>query len=471
MEHDTRERGGAPNTRHPPADRGDVVLVHVTYEPVPAGGVLVKEVAFVTGLKIAMVSEHASPLARLGGADAGGQNTHVAELSRALARRGHEVRVYTRRDDPDLPDVVPFDDGVAVVHVPAGPAQPVPKDELLPHMGEFGRWLARRWEDEPASAPDVVHAHFWMSGLAALTATAARRVPVVVTFHALGSIKRRFHGDNDPSPPTRLGLERELAHLADRVVAQCGEEVDELGRMGVGRGSIAIVPSGVDVERFTPTGPRVDRPGGRPRILSVGRMVERKGFGELINALPLVPDAELVLIGGPPAAGLDGDPEATRLRELAARRGVEDRVRLVGSVPHDDLPAWYRSADVVACAPWYEPFGLTPLEAMASGVPVVAYGVGGLAESVIDGVTGVLVTPRDVRGLAGALRSLLADEVRRMSYASAAVDRVRSRYTWERTAADIERVYTAVAGVPDSTPVLSAPGHAGPCVARDEQPE
>jgi glycosyltransferase involved in cell wall biosynthesis len=324
-------------------------------------------------------------------------------------------------------------------------------------MGEFGRWLARHWEDEPAFAPDVVHAHFWMSGLAALTATAARRVPVVVTYHALGSIKRRFNGDNDPSPPTRLGLERELAHLADRIVAQSGEEVDELGRMGVARGSIAIVPSGVDVERFTPAGPRVDRPSGRPRILSAGRMVERKGFGELINALPLVPDAELVLIGGPPAAALDGDPEATRLRELAARRGVADRVLLVGSVPRDEMPAWYRSADVVACAPWYEPFGLTPLEAMACGVPVVAYAVGGLAESVIDGVTGVLVTPRDVRGLAGALRSVLADEVRRMSYASAAVDRVRSRYTWERTAADIERVYTTVAGAPDST-LTEVPG-------------
>jgi glycosyltransferase involved in cell wall biosynthesis len=136
------------------------------------------------------------------------------------------------------------------------------------------------------------------------------------------------------------------------------------------------------------------------------------------------------------------------LRRLADRRGVADRLHILGRVPREDMPAMYRSADVVACAPWYEPFGLTPLEAMACGVPVVAYAVGGLAESVIDGVTGTLVPPRDVRRLAGALRAVLGDEVRRMSYASAAVDRVRSRYTWERTATDVERVYAVVTGEP-----------------------
>jgi glycosyltransferase involved in cell wall biosynthesis len=139
---------------------------------------------------------------------------------------------------------------------------------------------------------------------------------------------------------------------------------------------------------------------------------------------------------------------ALNLRRLAEQRGVADRVRILGCVPREDMAAWYRSADVVACAPWYEPFGLTPLEAMACGVPVVAYAVGGLAESVIDGVTGTLVPPRDVRHLAAALRAVLGDEVRRMSYASAAVDRVRSRYTWERTAADVERVYASVTGEP-----------------------
>jgi D-inositol-3-phosphate glycosyltransferase len=402
----------------------------------------------VTRLRIAMVSEHASPLAMIGGVDSGGQNTHVAELATALAHRGHEVRVYTRRDDPDLPDVVSLSEGVLVEHVPAGPPESVPKDDLLPFMGEFGRLLAARWTS-PDFTPDVVHAHFWMSGLAALTATSSSRIPVVVTYHALGSIKRRYQGSRDTSPDTRLGLERELGHLADRVIAQCAEEVEELGKMGIPRGSIHVVPSGVNTDRFAPGGPRVERSvNGRPRILSVGRMVERKGFADLIQALYLIPEAELVLLGGPPAGELDRDPVAVQLRRLADKRGVGDRVRIVGCVPREDMPSWYRSADVVACAPWYEPFGLTPLEAMACGVPVVAYAVGGLAESVIDGVTGTLVPARDIRRMATALRSVLSDEVRRMSYASAAVDRVRSRYTWERTAADVERVYTSVTGEP-----------------------
>jgi D-inositol-3-phosphate glycosyltransferase len=399
----------------------------------------------VTGMRIAMISEHASPLAARGGADTGGQNTHVAALARALAARGHQVRVYTRRDDPAAKDIVRFADGVTVEHVPAGPATVLPADDLLPFMGGFGRWLADRWGTARAFRPDVVHAHFWTSGLAALTATAETRRPVVVTYHKLGSVTRRHQRSRDTSPPSRLGLERTLGQLADRVVAQCAEEVDELTRMGVPRTSVHIVPSGVDTDRFTPAGPAMPRTAGLRRIVSVGRLGERNGYDDLIRALRRVPNAEVVIAGGPPPGDLDADPQARRLRAIADRAGVADRVRLLGSVSGGDLPAWYRSADLLCCPPRYEPFGLTPLEAMACGVPVVTYAVGGLAESVIDGVTGVHVPPRDVRGLATALRGLLADDVRRISYASAAVDRVRSRYTWPRTALDVERVYEAAA--------------------------
>jgi glycosyltransferase involved in cell wall biosynthesis len=372
----------------------------------------------------------------------------VAELAMALAERGHEVRVYTRRDDPDLPDSVPLTDGVTVEHVPAGPPETLPKDALLPFMGGFGRWLAARWSGADGGPPDVVHAHFWMSGLAALTATAETGLPVVVTYHALGTVKRRHQGARDTSPDTRLGLERTLGQLADRVIAQCGEEVDELAKMGVPRSRVTVVPSGVNTGRFTPLGPVAPRVAGRRRILSVGRLVERKGYEDLIRALRRIPDAEVVIAGGPPAERLDADPEARRLRAIAEQVKVGDRVHLLGSVPSADMPAWYRSADVLCCPSWYEPFGLTPLEAMACGVPVVTYAVGGLAESVIDGVTGVHVTPRDVRGLALALRGLVGDDVRRMSYASAAADRVRSRYTWQRAALDTERVYAAATGLP-----------------------
>jgi D-inositol-3-phosphate glycosyltransferase len=393
-------------------------------------------------VRIAMVSEHASPLAALGGTDAGGQNAHVAELAAALSEQGHQVRVYTRRDDPGLPTVVPFG-GVEVVHVPAGPAVVLPKDDLLPHMGAFAAWLATEWRTN--GAPDVAHAHFWMSGLATVTAARACDVPVVQTFHALGSVKRRHQGAADTSPARRVAFERRLGRAVDRVVVQCQDEIRELLLMGVPRTRMTLIPSGVDTTRFGPDGPAVPRDAHRKRIVSVGRLVERKGFEDLLRAMTVVPHAECVIVGG----GDPGrDPYAQRLHALAGRLGITDRVRLVGAVAAAQMPLWYRSADLVAACPWYEPFGLTPLEAMACGVPVVGTAVGGLVDTVIDGVTGDLVAARDPQALGTALRRLLADDVRRHSYAAAAVDRARQSYAWRRIAARVTAMYAAVAGVP-----------------------
>jgi glycosyltransferase involved in cell wall biosynthesis len=395
-------------------------------------------------MRIAMISEHASPLAVLGGADAGGQNAHVADLSAALAEQGHDVRVYTRRDDPALPAVADAG-GYQVVHVNAGPAQPVAKDGLLPYMGPFAERVAEDWR--AGGPPDVVHAHFWMSGLAALTAANACDVPVVQTYHALGSVKRRHQGTADTSPRRRIAYERELGRGVDRVVVQCQDEIRELIRLGVPRARMSLVPSGVNTRRFHPHGPAAPRDSSRPRILTVARLVERKGIGDLIRALPAVPGAELVVVGGPPANELHRDPYATSLRRLAEESGVADRVRLAGAVAAHEMPAWYRSADVLAATPWYEPFGLTVLEAMACGVPVVASRVGGLADTVVDGVTGDLVPPHDPRTLGPTLRRLLGDEVRRLSYAAAAVDRATQSYAWPRIADRLTAVYAGVAGV------------------------
>ena len=391
-------------------------------------------------MRIAMISEHASPLSALGGVDAGGQNAHVAELATALAGQGHDVRVYTRRDDPGVPTVVPTN-GFEVVHVPAGPAVTLPKDDLLPYMGAFGEWMAEDWRT--TGMPDVAHAHFWMSGLAAVTAGRACGVPVVQTFHALGSVKRRHQGAADTSPAHRVSYERQLGRAVDRIVVQCQDEVRELVMLGVPRSRMVMIPSGVNTELFRPDGPAEPRD-GRHRVVTVGRLVERKGFEDVIRAMTLVPNAELVVVGGTP----DGqDPYASRLRDLAASLRVADRVRLVGAVPARDMPRWYRSADVLAAAPWYEPFGLTPLEAMACGVPVVATAVGGLTDTVVDGVTGDLVPARDFRALGGALRRLLGDEMRRFSYAAAAVDRAGHSYSWRRVATQLAAVYAALAGL------------------------
>ncbi|MGK5677381.1 glycosyltransferase [Micromonospora sp. URMC 106] len=397
-------------------------------------------------MRIAMISEHASPLAVLGEEDAGGQNTHVAELAAALVGEGHDVRVYTRRDSAALPDTVPTTDGYQVWHVPAGPALRVPKDELLPHMGEFGRWLASQWRDGDWT-PDVAHAHFWMSGLATLHAGRRTGVPVVLTYHALGTVKRRHQGARDTSPPGRIGYERALGRAADRVIVQCQDEIGELVRLGVPRSRMALVPSGVNQEMFRPDGPVAPRAPARPRIITVGRMVERKGFQDVVRAMPAVPDAECVMVGGPPAGLLAADSFARRLGALAESCGVADRVKLVGAVPREEMGRWYRSADILVAAPWYEPFGLTPLEGMACGVPVIGSNVGGIADTVVHGLTGDLVPPRDPRALGAAIRRLLADKVRRFAYATAALDRIRSRYSWKRCAEQLGAVYAAVSTV------------------------
>jgi D-inositol-3-phosphate glycosyltransferase len=392
-----------------------------------------------------MVSEHASPLAVLGGVDAGGQNVHVAALSAALARRGAEVVVHTRREDPDVPRRVCLAPGVEVDHVDAGPAEPISKDELLPWMPAFAAELRECWIDE---RPDVVHAHFWMSGYAALRARLGLGIPVAQTYHALGVVKRRHQGSKDTSPPARLAVEMRIAREADRIVATCSDEVFELLRLGADRRRVSVVPCGVDLRRFSPRGPAERRPSGLDRVVAVGRLVERKGFGNLISALRHVPDTELVLVGGPEREALGGDPEARRLLRLARRVGVADRVELRGRVGRDELPALLRSADVVASVPWYEPFGIVPLEAMACGVPVVASAVGGLIDTVVNGVTGLHVPPRSPERIGGALRSLLADPECRRALGEAGAKRARARYGWDRIAGATAYVYDQLAARP-----------------------
>ncbi|MET0415040.1 MAG: glycosyltransferase [Actinoplanes sp.] len=390
-------------------------------------------------MRIAMISEHASPLGE------GGRHTHVADLSTALAEAGHEVRVYTRRDDPAVAEMVTTPGGLTVVHLVAGPARVIPPDLLLPYMGEFARRLEEHWRSGEWG-PEVAHAHFWTSGLAAVTAARQYGIPVVQSFHELGEFE-----PDDVSGPSRAGYERALGRAVDRVVAQTQDEVRGLVRIGVPRGRLTVVPAGVDSIRFSPEGPAAERDPERPRILSVGRLVERKGFGDVIQAMRYVPDAEVVVVGGPPADQLTADPGAKSLRALAERFQVADRFKLVGSVPSGDMPRWYRSADVLVAASWQDQFEQSALEAMACGVPVVGTAVGGLTATVVDGLTGDLVPARDPGALGRALRRLVNDKVRRFAYATAALDRARQAYSWKRVATQVASVYSTLRGTTSNT--------------------
>ena len=391
-------------------------------------------------MRIALVSEHANPLAAVGGVDAGGQNVHVAALAGGLARQGHDVTVYSRRDDPDTPTVVPGPEGYRVEHVPAGPPRAVPKDDLLQHMPAFAEHLAARWSDW---RPDLVHAHFWMSGLASVDAAARFGMPVVQTFHALGTVKKRHQGDRDTSPEMRIPLERRLVRSVDHVISTCSDEVEELTAMGMPHGRATVIPCGVDTDVFRPT-PVVRPATAPPRLLVIGRIVERKGVGNVIEALSELPGVLLTVAGGPARARLDDDPEVSRLRDLAVRLGVDGRVDFVGSVGRAEVPPLMCAADVVVCVPWYEPFGIVPVEAMACGRPVVGTAVGGLLDTVVPEETGELVPPRRPDLLAPVLRDLLADAERRDRYGTAGRRRAVGTYQWTQVVEATVQVYESV---------------------------
>jgi type III pantothenate kinase len=314
----------------------------------------------------------------------------------------------------------------------------VSKDELLPYMDVFADALIEAWRSD---RPEVVHSHFWMSGYAALSAAGALGLPVAHTFHALGVVKRRYQGDRDTSPPERLEIERRIIRGADQVVATCTEEVFELVRLGSSNTNMTVIPCGVDLELFRPEGPREPRRNGLHRLVCVGRLVERKGIGNAISALTRLPDTELIVAGGSDRARLAEDPEAQRLLALAEAEGVADRVELRGRLDRGQVPRLLRSADAVVSVPWYEPFGIVPLEAMACGVPVVASAVGGMIDTVVDDSTGLHVPPRDPERLAEVLASLLGDADRRERLGRAGIQRTRRLYDWNRIAAATLDVY------------------------------
>jgi D-inositol-3-phosphate glycosyltransferase len=380
-------------------------------------------------VKIAMISLRENPLTARRDPDAVGQRLHVAMLSEALHQLGHELTIYTRQADPRMPDRVRIDDGFEVVHVPAGPARRLEQDDVIAHIGEFARFLNAQWAND---APDVIHAHHWTSGLGAVLSARRTGIPIVQSYHGLEG------GDSTE-------IERLVGRGAAGVIATSGHEADELARLGVRRSRITTVPWGVDTRMFSLNGPAAVR-NGIHRVLTAGGLAPQDGVDDLIIALTVVSCTELVVVGGPGRSELRGHPEYERLCDLAAQRGVADRVSFRGRVPHSDVPALIRSADVVACPQRYPSFGVVPLEAMACGVPVVATAVGGLTESVVHETTGLHVSPHHPTRLARALRALLGDDVRRQELGAAGQDRTAVRYAWGRVALDVVQAYRQATG-------------------------
>ena len=403
---------------------------------------------------IALISEHASPLAAAGGIDAGGQNIYVAQVARHLAALGHRVDVFTRRDAEKPAEVLAWAPGVRVIHVPAGPPRYVRKEDLLPYMSEFSRWICDFACREGGYA--VAHANFFMSGIAALEMKRRLGTPVVVTFHALGRVRRLHQAEADQFPEARLAIEDELVAQSDCIVAECPQDLADLTALyGAEARRISIVPCGFDRSEFWPiTKPFARRalglPAGERIVLNVGRLVPRKGLDNLVRGIACLKrehglEARLLVVGGNSDLPCPlATPEIGRLQALAEAEDVAAHVQFTGRRSREFLKLYYSAADIFATTPWYEPFGITPLEAMACGTPVIGADVGGIRYSVADGTTGHLVPPNDPAALAGRMAELFREPQRMREMRSACVQRVNAQFTWRKVARALAGLYEAV---------------------------
>ena len=405
--------------------------------------------------RLLWISEHASPLALLGGADGGGQNVYVDRIARHLGLSGHEVDILTRRDREDLPTIVELVERVRMLHVRAGPASPIPKEAMLPYMGEFTDF-ALDYMRRRGGRYDLIHANLFMSALVAADIKWATGTPFVVTFHALGRVRRLHQGDADAFPIERLAIEDRVVAEADRIIAECPQdEVDLIRLYDADPTRLVTIPCGFDPSEFWPINKQEARailglPPDEPIILQLGRMVPRKGVDNVIRGVARlrkdrdVP-ARLLVVGGEtrePDPVLN--PEIGHLQAIAREEGVVDAVTFVGSRDRQELRNYYGAADVFVSTPWYEPFGITPVEAMACGTPVIGSAVGGIKTTVLDGETGYLVRPSAPDELADRLADLLLDPARRRAFGHRAVRHANALYTWRRVAASVEGLYEDV---------------------------
>lgn len=404
--------------------------------------------------RIAFISEHASPLAQPGGADSGGQNVYVGHLARQLARLGYQIDVFTRREHPQQPEVIDWCSGVRVVHLTAGPLRVLPKEALLPHMPEFARAMLRFIR---AGQRDyaIAHANFFMSGMVAQQLKRQIGLPYVITFHALGRVRRLSQGQADGFPDSRFAIEESLMRDADCVVAECEQDEHDMQALyGNACRRRHTIPCGFDPDEFWPVRETarasLQLPAGDFIVLQLGRMVPRKGVDNVIRAVRVLADthgiaARLVIVGGD-AGHADPleTPEVRRLHRLAEQLGIARQLHFAGAQPRHRLRDYYSAADVFVTTPWYEPFGITPLEAMACATPVVGSAVGGLRSTVVDGKTGFLVPPEDPAALAARLAELQRDPRLAERLGWTGLRRAHRHYTWDRIALQMAALYRSV---------------------------
>lgn len=399
-----------------------------------------------------MLSVHTSPLATLGGKETGGMNVYVRDLSREFSRRGVEVDVYTRSQDPSLARIDhSLADHGRVFHIKAGPEQPYNKNDVYFHLEEFvGNVESFR------ERYDIIYSHYWLSGIAAASLRHYWRIPYVQMFHTLAEMKNRVaQTPAERDTDQRLNCEGEIMRSADRLVAATPLEKNQMmWAYGAPPNKIDIVPPGVDLDRFRPTSrdkakQQLDVPVEHNLILFVGRIQPLKGIDILLKALALVKAQEPRLVENVCLSVIGGDPnpdseleqrEFDRLKELRTSLKIDDLVTFLGAKDQDKLVHYYTAAEMVVMPSHYESFGMVAIEAMACGTPVVASDVGGLSFSIEDGFNGFLVPGRDPRALADKLSLLLKYPALRDQLGEQARLWVQ-RYSWAHIADEVQEVF------------------------------
>jgi D-inositol-3-phosphate glycosyltransferase len=409
-----------------------------------------------------MLSVHTCPLAMLGGKKTGGMNVYVRDLSRELGCRGLQVDVFTRSQD-DCQPMVKHDLGFGgrVIHIPAGPEKPIPVSEVGNYLDEFAQGVMD-FAAEEGRRYDVLHSHYWLSGLVAEQLSQAwGQTPIVHMFHTLGHMKNRIAlDDSERVPPERIAGEQRVLEIADRIIAATPAEQAQLNWLyGVDLSKVVIIPPGVDLERFHPipqeeAKEQVGIPCGDKNILYAGRIEPLKGVDTLLQAMALLkrryPDVMqntcVAIIGGDPWSD-SPDGEMARLQELYEQLDIHDIVAFLGAKDQGKLPNYYAAAEMVVMPSHYESFGMVALEAMAMGRPVIVSGVGGLAFLVQDGINGFHVPSRDPEALAERIFDLLVDPNCREEMGRQARREAR-KYAWPNVADQIVQVYESLIPTP-----------------------
>ncbi|WP_374949436.1 glycosyltransferase family 4 protein [Mucilaginibacter sp.] len=404
--------------------------------------------------RIALISEHASPLANLGGVDTGGQNVYVAQLAKHLAAEGYLIDVFTRKDKIELEDVIEWVPGVRVINVSAGPAENVIKEDLLQYMDEFKDSMISFIIKEQVHY-SLIHANFFMSAYVAMGIKQELDIPFVVTFHALGHIRRIHQAEQDKFPAERLLIEEQAVQQADHIIAECPQDKDDLiTYYNAPEEKISIIPCGFSSKEFYPVGKTTSRkmlglPQDEHIILQLGRMVPRKGVDNVIRALANLKNSDkpvkLLIVGGEKEQLTeDCCPEFARLMSLAREHDVLDSIIFAGRKDRHLLKFYYSAADLFITTPWYEPFGITPLEAMACGTPVIGANVGGIKYSVADGDTGLLVNPHDPEMLADKISKVIGHPELLSRMGENAIYRVNTYFTWAKVAGKVLNLYNSL---------------------------